>query len=50
MSMTTKLGKVVTLYDVLPSIKSHEPLSHCFPRSRDKLKSLYINYNNGYGF
>ena len=37
MPMATKLGRVVTYHEELPSIKSHDPLSRGLARSHDKL-------------
>ena len=41
--MATKLGRMVTYLDGLLSIKSHNFRSHGLVRSRDKLKSFYLN-------
>ena len=55
MLMATKLGRMVTwALECLLPIKSHDQLmtikSFRFVRSHDKWKSLYIWYNNIYGY
>ena len=47
--MATKLGRMVAYLDGLLSIKSHNLWSHGFVRSRDKLKSFYLQYYSVYG-
>ena len=46
--MATKIGRLVSYHDwLLPIMLLHLWLRG-IPRSRDKLKSLYIHYNNTY--
>ena len=44
--IATKLGKMAIYLDELLRIKSNDPLSNGFIKSRNKLKSLYIDYHS----
>ena len=46
MPMARKLGRAVTYFDGLLPIKLHNPLVKAF----DKLKPLYLQYHNIYGY
>ena len=48
MLMDTRLGRGETYHDGFPPIKSHNPLTTRRWRSRDKLNSLYLYYQNTY--
>ena len=49
MPSTTKLGRVVTYHVDLPHLQSHNLLAHEFTWPRDKIKLLYLQYQNFYG-
>ena len=48
--ITTKLGRMLTYYKKLQSIKSHSLLKTWSRESHDKLKSFYLHYHNTYGY
>ena len=48
MPITTKLGRMVTYQERLSTIESHDPLVMFFVKSRDKLKSSYLQQQNAY--
>ena len=48
--MATKLGRITTYLDGVPSIKTHNLWSHDLVTSRDKFKLLYLQYHSPYGY
>ena len=46
--MDIKTGRMVTYLERLLPTKSHDPSITCSSTSCDKLKPLYLHYNNAY--
>ena len=50
MPRATKIGRVVTCHEVVPPLKSHDPLIVWSCKITDDLKPLYLHYHIAYGY